>query len=327
MGSDPITPPILVFGRPYSNPRATQRMRARAEEPRHLRPRPPLAPATSSPTAPSPRRPTALVRDWAATSSPATARSSSPTAARTAPRLRGGQRVRPARQGPGSLARRAAVAGSRAGRRPAQTLTFTSGRARASASSTAASTSSTASCSPPSGDVAPRSWTGPAPTWSSPATRGTVHRRVGRRTWFNPGVIGMPANDGPRMCGRPIQSTRAASCSPLTAPPTDHVEAAAAVRRAATPTVTRAPSPPACGRASTSSPRPSVPRRPSASAAAPWRPKPLPGARVGRSPLPALRGEGQGEGRPQRRTARVTPAPPSAPWRSAPACSPRRRAR
>ena len=32
MGSDPITPPILVFGGPYSNLRATQAMRARAEE-------------------------------------------------------------------------------------------------------------------------------------------------------------------------------------------------------------------------------------------------------------------------------------------------------
>ena len=112
--------------------------------------------------------------------------------------------------------------------------------------------------------------------------------RVGRRTWFNPGVIGMPANDGTRGClVRPDRARRGQrSCSPRTASPTTTSPPPPPCAAPATPTATPARSSPACGRASTSSRRPSAPRRPSASAAAPA-PRSPAGSRVGRSPLPA----------------------------------------
>ena len=123
--------------------------------------------------------------------------------------------------------------------------------------------------------------------------------KIGRRTWFNPGVIGMPANDGSADvwyglieldAGRIVLSTHRLAY--------DHVAPPPPCAAPATPTVTRARSSPACGRASTSSRPPSAPRRPSASAAAPCASN---RCRFPRRaiPSPRLRGEGQGEGRPQ----------------------------
>ena len=98
----------------------------------------------------------------------------------------------------------------------------------------AASTSSTASCSPPSATFSPRSWTGRGADVVIAGHAGVPFiEKVGRRTWFNPGVIGMPANDGTADvwyglieldAGRIVLSTHRLAY--------DHVAAAAAVRRA-----------------------------------------------------------------------------------------------
>ena len=277
------------------------------------------APATSSPTAPSPRRPRPLMRDWGCHVIAGNCEEQLAAAAEDCAcgfeegsecdlLAKGWYPFANALLSPASRAWMAALP---------KTLTFTSAGC-ASASSTAASTSSTASCSPPSATCSPRSWSGPAPTWSSPATPAC---RSSRRSAGAPGSIPASSACPPTTAaadvwyglieldaGRIVLSTHRLAY--------DHVGAAAAMRRAGHadgyartlitglwPSLDIFPPP---ERAATAK---RLRRRT-------LRLEPLAGARVGRSPSPRLRGEGQGEGRPQAPTefGLLSPARPSAPW-------------
>ena len=115
--------------------------------------------------------------------------------------------------------------------------------------------------------------------------------KVGRRTWFNPGVIGMPANDGTADVWYGLIERRRRRHRALHAPPRLRPRRRRR-RRAplpATPTATRARSSPACGRASTSSRPPERAATGQRLRRRTLRLEPLPGSRVGRSPLPIRR--------------------------------------
>jgi predicted phosphodiesterase len=239
MGSDPVTraplsPPILVFGGPYSNLRATQAMRARAAE-LGIPPSSTICTGDVVAYCAEPEETTALVRDWGCHVIAGNCEEQLAAAAEDCAcgfeegsecdRLaKGWYPFANARLSPASRAWMAALP---------KTLTFALGGLRFRVIHGGVDLINRFVFASERDVLAEELERAGADVVIAGHAGVPFIERIGRRTWFNPGVIGMPANDGSADvwyglieldAGRIVLSTHRLAY--------DHVAAAAAVRRA-----------------------------------------------------------------------------------------------